>query len=75
MSEKASHSGGWVVEVFDDSVGSRHRRYMVGAETREDAIAAVQSALGQDLQINSTSAVTVAAFGATGIKPGEVRLI
>jgi hypothetical protein len=74
MSNKASTTTapGWVVEVFGDGIGARHRRYIVGATDRDAAIKIVRDKLGPDLAITATSEVKATAFGAVKVEPGEI---
>ena len=71
MTDEAS-APGWVVEVLGDGTGARHRRYIVGASDREQAIAAVLRLLGPNTTITSSSQVPIEAFGISNVQPGEV---
>ena len=68
----ATSAPGWVVEVLGDGTGPRHRRYIVGATNREQAIAAVIHLFGPDTMITSTTAVMPDAYGISNVQPGEV---
>ncbi len=74
MVDKASTktAPGWVVEVFGDGLGVRHRRYIVGATDRDAAIKIIREKLGPDLTITSTSEVSATAFGVAKVEPGEI---
>ncbi len=63
---------GWVVEVFGDGLGVRHRRYIVGATDRDAAIKIIRAKLGPDLTITSMSQVSATALGVAKVKPGEI---
>ncbi len=63
---------GWVVEVFGDGLGVRHRRYIVGATNRDAAIRIIREKLGPDVTISSTSEVRATAFGVAKVKSGEI---
>ncbi len=74
MADKASTkiAPGWVVEVFGDGLGVRHRRYIVGATDRDAAIKIIREKFGPDMTITSTSEVGATAFGVAKVKPGEI---
>ena len=73
MTDKASlHSGGWMVEVVGDGLGGRHKRYLVNALSRDQALAAVQKLLGGKAEINAITPVSEAAFKVANISLGEV---
>jgi hypothetical protein len=61
-----------MVEILDDGINGRHRHYLVGALTRDDAIAAVHKALGETVVVNSTSAISAPAFAALNLQMGQV---
>ena len=61
-----------MVEVMGDGVGGRHKRYLVNALSRDQALAAVQKLLGGKAEINAITPVPATAFDAANISLGEV---
>jgi hypothetical protein len=72
MSEQTSHSaGGWMVEILDRGP-ARHRRYLVNATSRGEAIVALKKYLGRNPQVNSVSPISAMTFEEARLRTREV---
>jgi hypothetical protein len=73
MNEQAlPRTGGWMVEILDAGPGARHKRYLVNAASRGEAIIALKKFLGRNPQVNSVSPVSAVTFDEAKIGLGEV---
>jgi hypothetical protein len=73
MSEQAfPRTVGWMVEILETGPGARHKRYLVNAPSRGEAIVALKKYLGRNPQVNSVSPVSALTFGEVRLSAGEV---
>ena len=72
MSDQAASRGIWIVEILETGPAARHKRYLVNATTRGEAIIALKKYLGRNPQVNSVSPVSATTFKEARIGAGEV---
>ena len=65
----------WMIEVLGDGTGNRHRRYLVAADRREDAIATLRRHVGSDPLVTSSTELEGEAARVCELKLGDVRPI